>query len=224
MRIQATRWVVLFTQCLLMLGCGGEEQNNDIDPDPEEVSAFPMEVEVVVEPSNPTLVIEGRSRQSVELVHELLADDSIEYPALADILDIDDEFEPKTRVRFVIKIQVVTGIHDDESMKILADQTYGVLKAEFDVRARQATLDELEAASEAAEFAKKQVAELQQTIDAYLKSWQGLPATDEYRQQRRVYRVMMDSALEKQIEQEEAVKALQRRIDRERFVTLLRVK
>lgn len=208
--------------CLLLTGCGGDDSTKR-EKTPEKPDGPPTRAEVVVEPSQQTLVIDGEPREAVALVRELLADKSIVYPASAQ-LTIDDRFEPVTRVRLWVDVVPIDSEVDPETVKELATQTYDALAAAFNQRAEAALRGELTAADQLFEQARMRVSELQAQASAYIQSQQGLPATDESRKQRRYFDVMMQRALDEQIALEKTIEKLKRQIDRGQFVVLQRIR
>ncbi len=213
-------WLIL--SCLLLVGCGGEESAKPASS-PENTQGPPTRAEVVVEPSQQTLTIDGQPRDSAALVRELLADKTIAYPDACTIT-IDDPFEPVTRVRFWVDVATTEGVLGPETAKDLAAKAYDALANAFNQQAQAALSGELAMTEQAAEKVRQQVSELQTQTSTYIQSQQGLPLTDESRKQRRYFDVMMQRALEEQIALEKSIEKLKRQVERGQFVTLQRIR
>ncbi len=220
---QVTRWIFLLTLCLVLAGCGGEEQDTNVDRAKNEPAGPPVRTEVIVEPSDKTVFIDGEARPSVELVRALLVDPSLDYPVMA-VINTDDAFESPTQVKFSVEIGEVAGRIGEGTVKVLADQTTQTLKAAFEARTKQALKDELAFSQSITESAAEEVKAAQKALQVFQESRRSLPQTSDSRLERRTIDRQYELALQTQIETSKRIEALQKRIDRERYVTLLRVK
>lgn len=223
MHKQTHPWIGLVVLCLLMIGCRGEEEQAKTDHAADEPDQNPTRAEVIVEPTEQALAIAGQSRQMAELIQAILTDDTVAYPAMAAI-QINKGFGSSTRVSFWVEITAVAGRVSDETVEVLADQAYDALKTEFDARAKQALADEVIYQQSLADTAAKDVKQLQQALQIFQEARRGVPKTDASRLERRQLERQIETTLQAQIDAAEQVKAIQRRVDRQKFVTLVRIR
>lgn len=223
MRKKIHSWIGLLALCLMLIGCSGEEQDVKTDRPADESDQIPMRAEVIVEPTEQTLTTAGQPRKTAELIQAILTDDTVDYPAMA-IIEIDEDFKPSTRVRFWVEIAEIEGLVNDETISALADQTYSALKTEFDARTKQALADEVIYQQSLADAATKDVKQLQQTLQTFQETRRGVTKTNASRLERRTLERQIETTLQAQIDASKQAQELQRRIDRDTSVTLVRVR
>ena len=216
-------WVGLLVLCLLLLGCGGDEPTAEIDPLPEEPDEIPTQIEVIVEPSEAMLFVDGDSRPSVELVRELLADETVGYPAMAQIT-VDDADSSQSRVTFRVAFKAIEGRMKEGAIEGLADMVYEPLSKEFNAMAAQSIEDEMIYHKAQAQAAAGSVKELQQSLKAFQETRRGLPQTDASRLERRKLERQIENVLQAQIDADKLVTSLQKKVDRGQHATLQRVR
>lgn len=214
--------LLLFALCVVLCGCGGDEADTSQTPESIKPEQGPIKTEMVVESSEPTLTKEGEPIDAMGVVEQLLAN-SNELVAAGYHAQFDREYQREgQRLISVTPMNPVTP--DQAATDQAADETFAALKAAFDAYAKQATVDELAYQQALAETETNVVKELQRALQVFQESRRGLPQTDASRLERRTLERQIETTLQSQIEANKRIDSLKKRIDRERFVTLLRVR
>lgn len=215
-------WTALLTLCLLLTCCGSEEPAPEPSAAAERVQQGPLEAELVVEASEPKLIVDGESIDAMQIVESILSE-SEEGVLLLFHTQIDRDF--KREGQCMIWITPNPPITPDQAgVDKAADEIFGLLKAEFDARAKQAQQDALAFYQAQAKTKADEVRRLQQALQVFQESRRGLPQTDASRLERRTLDRQVEVALQEQIEAGEKIEELQKRIARDRHATLLRVR
>jgi ribosomal protein S20 len=220
MQITSPICLILLALCIALVGCG------DTSPDQPEGPAAPAEqktdptVAMVLETSELTYSFgNGDEEQAIDYV-ALLVTNTPEDPSYT--LSIDESHQRAGQLRVLLKPTVDDATDGD--LKAQADTLFTELKSAFDQHAK-------EAAYAARNNGTREVSKLDaefQAAQKKLRSFQdavrGLPDSDELRLERRKLERKVETSLQAKIEAEKLVASVQKRIDRERFVVLLRAR
>lgn len=217
-----TRWIGLSVLCLLLLGCGEEQADSTPSATPEKPKQGPVEAEIVVEASEPKLILKGESIDTMQWVESIL-DESDASVLLIYHAQIDRDFNREGQ-RLIWITPNLPDKADQAGIDQAAGEIFALLKTAFDARAKQALSDELAYQQAGASAAAQEVKQLQQTLQSFQEERRGLPQTDASRLERRKLDRQIENALQAQIEASNRVESLQKQIDRKRYPTLLRVR
>ncbi|MFK7788406.1 MAG: hypothetical protein AB8C95_02790 [Phycisphaeraceae bacterium] len=223
MQNNATRWIALLVICLMTIGCGGEsttQEQADADEDTRsQEDAGP--VVMVLETSEPTYWRDGQAVSTIEEVRTLV----IEYePEAAQnyTIEIDGDFKRAGQLRLVLEQVGETDPPTDLSAQ--AAQLFDQIQLAFNQKAKDAAMHEEGHLRGELKNAISEVTRLQAEINALQQILRGVPSTDESRLERRKLNRQLDNILVTQIALEKSIEQAKRRNDRERYVTLLRVR
>lgn len=222
MRKTATHWIGLVALCVICSGCGGESTTSDQaqgsgETEPKKTQPMAM----VLETSEASYWRDGEEARAIEDVRAMIV--GIEPTADAGFtLSIDPAFERTGQLRVVLTPAPEPSA--DPDLKVESDKLFDQLKTTFDQRAKDAALQEEAHHREQAAQIAKQVKQLQEKLQGFLEISRGSPSTDASRLERRTLERQIETALVEQIASEKAAEKAQRRTDRKRFITLLRVR
>ena len=222
MRHTITTWTALLILSLMLAGCGGEpDQQGKGNTDQPAAPAAVESVAMIIEASEPTYWRQGEEVQTIDDVRVLVR--GLENGRDAQhTRHIDESYERAGQLRVVFQPKPDARL--DKDLKALSDEYFQEIKLLFDQHAKQALHDELAHHQSTAQSAAEEVKKLQQALQAFQEVRRGLPQTDESRLERRKLERKIETTLQSQIDADKRVASLQKRIDRERYVTLLRVR
>ena len=222
MNVSIKRWVVLLALCLMLLGCGDDSATTTpTDSTGTTKQAVDPTLAMVLEASEPTYWRDGQ---------ETAATDDLRVIVLAQASTLDQGYtvsidESHSRAdQLRVLLEQTSDNTNAVDLSTEADLLFEHIKRVFNERAKQALADELTHQQALAQTASEEVASLQKTLQAFQESLRGLPATDASRLERRKLDRQIETTLQSQIDADKRIEQLQRRIDRERYVTLLRVR
>lgn len=227
MKEQKTMWTGLIVLAMLsvqgLAGCGGEDATVPAGRSGSSAAAEQQRPvgEFVVEPSATTLVIDGEPSEALALVRELVLADGQSLTPEGYTLRIDEAYESKTRLCLVVE---PTDKQDEQAIKDAAGLAYEALAGRFAQRSEAALRDELIATKRRFDETSVLRQSAQEAVRAYSASRSGLDATKESRLQTRRLELQLEQALDEQTKLEKQVQSLQKQIDRQRWVTLVRVR
>lgn len=219
---QTTKWIPLIALCLLVLGCGGESATQDIaessDPSKAEGS---KPLAMVLEVSEPTIWRNNEHYSATDWVGQVAT-----MPSKMDrgyLITIDESFEREGQLR--VLFDPTWGDEKNAvDLEAEANAHFARWKEGFERTAKEGLEEELAYHEMAAETAGKEIKQLQQTLQTFQEARRGLPQTDASRLERRKLERQIETTLQAQIEANKRVESLQKRIDRERYITLVRVR
>ena len=221
MNVSAPRWIGLLALCFALLGCGGESTTEPGDSTKPAEQAIDPTLAMVLEVSEPTYWRAGEELSTIDDVR-LLALSSQTKIDQGYTLSIDASHERAGQVRLLLER---TSEQDDEiDLSAESDKLFEQVKQIFDEQAKQSLVEALAHQQALAKTASQAVTALQRKLQAYQESQHGLPATSESRLERRKLDRQIKTTLQGRIDADKRIEELQRRIDRERYVTLLRVR
>lgn len=211
---KATRLIVV-ALCLLSLGCNEEPVPSE-SVDREEPSPA-LTAEMVVQSSEPTLWIDGEETAAIDVLRPMVLGSAA---TLADGLTVavydTHPGEPKLRV-------VLGRTTDSDPAIDLAaamDALFAQLSRQFAGVAKQSLIEELTVKQAEIEVAAARVVETQAEIQFQRDALALRPDPATARKLNR----FLERALDEQIAAEQRAEAVQKRIERQRFATLLRVR
>lgn len=222
MRKPIMRWIGLLAMCLALLGCDGESATTEPTHStaPAEQAAA-QSLAMVLETSEPTYWRDGQEVSTTDDLRVMVLSTQSKIDQ-GYAVSIDESHQRASQVR--VLLEPTSRKDNDVDLRAQADTLFAQLKLMFDERAKQALADEFAHQQALAKAAAQAVAELQQTLQTFQENQRGLPATDASRLERRKLDRQIETTLQAQINADKRIEQLQRRIDRERYVTLLRVK
>ncbi len=206
---------------LLISGCGGGDPPVESGGDDAVNPEAPPPGEIVAQASEKTLMIVDQELVLRDIAAEVLADPGVKLPEGYSAA-LDKEYAHETRLRTVVE---PTGSkQDDETVKAAADEAFEAYALQFSMRVRRA-LREAEAGlvTELQETAGK-TETARSALRAYQAARRGLPETTESRQEQRRLELAFEKLLDKQIELNKQITAVQRVLDRERWPVLQRIR
>ena len=222
MRKTGANGLILLAFCVALAGCGGEEAKPSPPAESNEPAAGPVEAQVVVEASELHLMQQGERVDAISLVDSMLPA-SDEAESLGYHVQLDRDFDREGQ-RLISITPTNPMVPNQSKIDEAADKIYASIKAEFDAYCKQATINELEYQQARAEDARSAFQRLRGELSAFQDARRGLPQTDASRLERRKLDHQIENALQAQIAADKAVERLQKKIDRDRFTTLLRVR
>ncbi|MEM9346275.1 MAG: hypothetical protein AAGB26_06645 [Planctomycetota bacterium] len=215
-------WIGLLALFLLVVGCGGEAEvqapsgPTDADETPR-VETLAM----VVETSEPTYWHGGEEVSTIEDVQWMVLAEEPGRDA-GYMFSIDESYERAGQLRVVFT--KTPDARADVDLKKVVDGRFERLKQRFDQQAEAAALEEQAQLRAMVDKRKADVATRQKALTDLQTLRRGLPSTDESRLEMRKLNRQIEVALAEVIALEKAVEQAERRNDRKRYVTLMRVR
>lgn len=221
MRKKVHPWIGLLVLCLLLVGCGGESTTQGPADTSEPKPEHPKPLAMVLEVSEPTYWRDGEAVDTIDdvalMVHAMQTKLDQGYMAT-----IDDTHERSGQLR--VLFETSPNGNDEIDLQAASDETFESLKSLFDERAKASLHDELSFQKTIATSAADNIKQLQQSLQVFQESQRGLPQTDASRLERRKLERQIETTLQAQIDANKLLESLQRKIDRERYITLVRVR
>jgi len=215
------RWICLLMSALMLTGCGGEEPEQESPGTPDERVEAPTSAELVVSAGSEPIWSEGKPVIPANLIDKLVRNDASLAPDNYTVRINEDDFVDEGKIHLIVEPE---GQADAEALKQAADQVFDRLKTTFDAESKQFAVNELAFQQGLAKRAREEVTRLQKIFQDYLQATRGFPETNESRLERRKHERAIKLALDEQIAIEKHIATLQRKIDRDQHVTLMRVR
>lgn len=213
--------LILFTLGVMLVGCGGESATSDPAQTPTDEPKNDQPLAMVLETSEATYWRDGEEAKTIDDVRAMIV--GMEPAAEAGYtLSIDPEFDRAGQLR--VLLTATTESTSEQDLKAASDKLFDQLKSAFDQRAKDAAmLEEAHHLKQKAQLAKR-VKQQQDELKGFLELARGSTSTQASRLARRQLERQIETALVDQIAAEKAAEKAKRRIERERFITLLRVR
>lgn len=222
MQQSITQWIGLGLLCLLLIGCGGEpERQAENTPAQPEQAAESKVLAMVLETSKPTYWRDGEEAKTIDDVRAMV----LAQPSTPDqgyTVTIDETHEREGQLRVLFSKTAGTDIEVDLAAE--SDANFDQIKEAFDLRAKAAALQEEAHLKGQVKEYSAQVSRLQGELRNLQSINRGFASTDETRLEFRKLNRQIDVTLAELIATEKAVEQAERRNNRERFVTLLRLR
>ena len=216
-----TRWIGLIALCVVFSGCGGESATHDPAETPTDKPKNDQPLAMVLETSEATYWRDGEEAKTIDDVRAMIGGIDLDADA-GYTLSIDPEFERAGQLRVLLK--AANEATSELDLKAASDKLFDQLKSAFDQRAKDAALqEEAHHRDQTAQLAER-VKQQQDELKGFLELSRGSTSTQASRLERRQLERQIETALVDQIAAEKATEKAKRRIDRERFITLMRVR
>ncbi|MBX2851798.1 MAG: hypothetical protein KTR15_08650 [Phycisphaeraceae bacterium] len=221
MKNRMTNWTGPLLLCLALLGCdGASSKQPDQSTAPEEQKADTT-LAMVLEASEVAYWVAGETVTAIDGVRAM-AEGLEQAEDAGYTVTIDASHERAGQLRLVL--ETVPAGSSKIDLKAESDRLFESLKQRFDQQAKSAAMQEEAHHRAQAKAAAERVKQLQEELQSFIQITRGSPQTDASRLERRKLDRRIENALVEQIAAEKAVHQAEVRIDRERFVTLLRVR
>ena len=224
MKNRTALWIGPCLLCLILMGCGGEAPVASEPETPAEKKQTPARAEIVVEAHGPAYVRRhsGAPSSAMELVDSILSESATVIP-VGFHAQVNSSF-PQEQQRQIVITPTHPFTPDQAELDQAANEVFDSLKTEFDAYTKRTLGDHRLRRQEAEKALALQVKDAQEELQKYQAQFRGIDDSTEAKFTLRKLERKIETLLQERIENNKELEAIQKQIDREQYITLLRVR